>query len=149
MLMYDDRFLYVGASLPRVEGQSNDQPQQAGRTHDADLGLHDHLSLQFDMDRDYNTFYRFEVDQRGATSDACWDSLGWNPKWYVASYGDDQVWRFEAAIPWEELAASPPTPGTCWAAGMTRVLPSVGLQGWNYPLSETPAPQTFGLLRFE
>ena len=148
-LMYDDQFLYIGATLPRVEGQSSDPPQHAGRTHDADLGLHDHLSLQFDTDRDYNTFYRFEVDQRGATSDACWDFAGWNPKWYVAAYGDDQVWRFEAAIPWEELSARPPTPGTCWAAGITRVLPTVGLQGWNFPLSESPAPQTFGLLRFE
>lgn len=149
MLMYDDRFLYIGASLPRAEGQSTDPPQHAGRKPDADLGRHDRLCLMFDTDRDYNTFYRFEVDQRGATSDACWDAVGWNPKWYVAAYGDDQVWRIEAAIPWEELTPSPPTPGTSWAAGLTRVMPTVGLQGWNYPLSETPSPQTFGLLRFE
>ncbi len=149
MMLYDDKFLYLAGSLPRAEGQSRDQPQHAGRSHDADLSRYDRLSFQFDTDRDYNTYYGFSVDQRGATSEACWDATGWNPKWYVAAYGDDQVWRFEAAIPWEELAPTPPTSGTFWAAGMTRVIPAVGLQGWNHPLTETPAPQTFGLLKFE
>ena len=149
MMLYDDRFLYLAGSLPRHEGQSSDPPQAAGRTHDADLSRHDRLSFQFDTDRDYNTYYRFDVDQRGWTSDACWDATGWNPKWYVASYGDDQVWRFEAAIPWSELVPTPPTSGEFWATGLTRVIPTVGLQGWNHPLTETPSPQTFGLLRFE
>ena len=149
MLLHDDRFLYLAGSLPRIDRQSRDQPQLGGRTHDADLALHDRLSFQFDTDRDYNTFYRFDVDQRGWTSESCWDAAGWNPKWYVAAYGDDQVWRFEAAIPWEELVPTPPTPGTFWATGMTRVIPNVGLQGWNHPLTETPAPQTFGLMKFE
>ncbi len=149
MLLYDDRFLYLAGSLPRMERQSPDVPQHAGRAHDADLALHDRLSFQFDTDRDYNTFYRFDVDQRGWTSEACWDAAGWNPKWFVAAYGDNQVWRFEAAIPWEELVPTPPTPGTFWATGLTRVIPNVGLQGWNHPLTETPAPQTFGLMKFE
>lgn len=149
MLLYDDRFLYLAGSLPRAAGQLPDPPLAAGRTHDADLSRHDRLSFQFDADRDYNTFYRFDVDQRGWTSESCWDAAGWNPKWYVASYGDDQVWRFEAAIPWAELVPTAPTSGTFWAAGMTRVIPTVGLQGWNHPLTETPAAQTFGLLRFE
>lgn len=149
MLLYDDRFLYLAGSLPRAERQSPEAPQSAGRTHDADLALHDRLSFQFDTDRDYNTFYRFDVDQRGWTSESCWDATGWNPKWYVAAYGDDQVWRFEAAIPWEELVPTPPTPGTFWATGMTRVMPHVGLQGWNHPLTETPTAQTFGLMKFE
>ncbi len=149
MLLYDDRFLYMAGSLPRTERQSPAGPQLTGRTHDADLALHDRLSFQFDTDRDYNTFYRFDVDQRGWTSEACWDATGWNPKWYVAAYGDNQVWRFETAIPWEELVPTPPTPGTFWATGMTRVIPNVGLQGWNHPLTETPTPQTFGLMKFE
>lgn len=149
MLLFDDKFLYLAGSLPRTEGQSPDKPQQAGRTHDADLARHDRLSFQFDTDRDYNTYYRFDIDQRGSTSEACWDAAGWDPKWYVAAYGDDQVWRFEAAIPWEELVPTPPTSGTFWAAGITRAIPTVGLQGWNHPLTETPTPQTFGLLKFE
>ena len=149
MVLYDDRFLYVAGSMPRMEGQSKDPPQTAGRTHDSDLSRFDRLSFQFDVDRDYNTFYRFDVDQRGATAESCWDAVGWNPKWYVAPYGDDLCWRFEAAIPWEELVPSPPTSGTFWAAGVTRVIPTRGLQGWNHPLSETPSPQSFGLLRFE
>lgn len=149
MVLYDDRFLYVAGSMPRMEGQSKDPPQMAGRSHDADLSRYDRLSFQFDVDRDYNTFYRFDVDQRGATNEACWDAVGWNPKWYVAPHGDDVSWQFEAAIPWEELVPSPPTTGTFWAAGVTRVIPTIGLQGWNHPLSETPSPQSFGLLRFE
>lgn len=149
MVLYDDRYLYVAGSIPRHEGQSKAPPQTAGRTHDADLSRFDRLSFQFDVDRDYSTFYRFDVDQRGATNESCWDAVGWNPKWYVAPYGDDLVWRFEAAIPWEELVPSPPTSGSFWAAGVTRVIPTVGLQGWNHPLSETPTPQSFGLLRFE
>ncbi len=149
LLLHDDRFLYMAGTIPRHAGLSNDPPKQAGRTHDADLGLHDRISFALDTDRDYNTFYRFEVDQRGATREACWDFSGWNPKWYVASAADDQVWRFEVAIPWEELAPAAPAPNTFWAIGITRTMPTIGIQGWNHPLTEEPSPKTFGLLRFE
>ncbi|RLS55739.1 MAG: hypothetical protein DWH91_08545 [Planctomycetota bacterium] len=149
LMLYDDRFLYLAGTMPRQTGLSLAPSQQAGRTHDADLNAYDRISFALDTDRDYNTFYRLDVDQRGHTRDACWEFSGWNPKWYVASAGDDQVWRFEAAIPWTELAPAAPQPSTFWAIGITRTLPTVGLQGWNHPVTETPSPQTFGLLRFE
>lgn len=149
MSLYDDRFLYLAGSFPRLAGPPRDPPRMAGRTHDDDLERHDRFTIQLDTDRDYSTYYRFDIDQRGATRDSCWEAVQWNPKWYVAPYGDDLVWRFEVAIPWEELAPSPPARGTFWAVGMSRIVPSVGVQGWSLPLSETPTAESFGLMKFE
>lgn len=149
MLAYDERFLYFAVSVPRSDSVRTDMVQLAGRTHDADLASFDRVSLSFDVDRDYSTFYRFDVDQRGWTRDVLWEDVRWNPQWYVAADADNRYWRIESAIPWEELAAAPPARGTVWAAGFHRIIPLQGIQSWTHPASETPRGETFGLVRFE
>jgi hypothetical protein len=149
MLTYDDRFLYFAASVPRVADLPQDKPEYPGRSHDADLSGYDQLSLQIDVDRDYATCYRLDVDSRGQTRDACWIDQQWNPKWYVAADADAGKWTVEAAIPLEELAPTPFAPGTAWAVGIVRTMPTVGVQSWTHPAGAVPRPETFGLLRFE
>ena len=78
MLAYDDQFLYLAASVARIDGQSTDPPQTAGRSHDADLRRHDRLTFLLDTDRDYHTWYAFHVNQRGMTAESCWEDAAWN-----------------------------------------------------------------------
>ena len=89
--------------MPRLEGAPLDRPENKGRTHDADLSRHDRVSICLDVDRDYTTWYEFQVDQRGLSTESCWDDRRWNPTWYVATGTEDSHWRIEAAIPWTEL----------------------------------------------
>lgn len=148
-LAYDDKYLYIAARIPKVDGLPTDAPEHAGRAHDEDLRPFDRVSLFFDIDRDYGTSYRFDVDQRGHTRESCWEDQTWNPKWHVASAADDTEWRFEAAIPLEELVPETPRPGTAWGVGLVRTMPALGVQAWTHPAGDPQMPETFGLLRFE
>lgn len=148
MLAYDSEFLYVGISVPRLEGAPLDRPQP-GRTRDADLTRHDRVTICLDVDRDYTTWYEFQIDQRGWTCEACWEDRRWNPAWYVATDADETHWRAEAAIPWNELAATPPQRGNFWAAAIHRTTPTVGMQTWVHPPATRPKPSSFGLLKFD
>ncbi|MEX0718343.1 MAG: YCF48-related protein [Planctomycetaceae bacterium] len=149
MLAYDREFLYVAGSFPRHPELPSDPPEHAGRTHDADLSRHDSLRIHLDVDRNHATYYSLGVDQRGFTSDACWEDRSWNPQWYVAAAEDGERWRFEAAIPLEELVPERPMRGHVWGLGLVRVMPAVGVAGWTEESSVRPRPETFGLLRFE
>lgn len=149
MFAYDPEFLYVGISVPRRDGAPLDEPVRTGRTHDADLTHHDRLTICLDVDRDYATWYEFQIDQRGCTFESCWEDRRWNPTWYVAMDADATHWRIEAAIPWSELVASPPQRGTNWGAAITRTTPTVGVQSWVHPAAIPPRPASFGLLRFD
>jgi hypothetical protein len=149
MLAYDSKYLYVAASVPRVPELPTDSPEHAGRAHDADLAGYDQVSLQLDIDRDYATYYRFDVDSRGQTREACWIDQRWDPKWYVAADADRRAWRIEAAIPVDELTGNRPGRGTTWGLGLVRTMPTVGVQSWTHPAGSVARPERFGLLRFE
>jgi hypothetical protein len=113
------------------------------------LSRHDWLGIALDIDRDYTTWYECRVDQRGWTSDRCWDNDGWDPQWYVAADGDDARWRVEAAIPWSELSPQPPRANEAWAIGLVRTVPAIAQEGWAGPAQWPPRWDSFGLLRFE
>lgn len=148
-LAHDDRFLYFAASVPIHPELPTDPPERAGRNFDADLDLFDRISLQLDVDRDYGTYYRFDVDQRGQTREACWENWDYNPKWYVATTREQDSWRMEAAIPLEELLPPERISGTCWGVGITRIMPGIGSQSWTGAGATVPQPALFGLMRFE
>ena len=148
MMAYDAEFLYLGISATRVPGANSDRPQP-GRTRDADLTHFDRITMCLDVDRDYATWYEFEIDQRGWTADRCWEDRRWNPTWYVAANADETHWRIEAAIPWNELTPSAPQRGTVWSIAISRTIPTVGMQTWVHPAVARPRPGSFGLLKFE
>ncbi|WP_417849309.1 YCF48-related protein [Thalassoglobus sp.] len=149
MFSHDQEYLYIGGTVPKSDEIEYSETEQAGRPRDADLGKHDYITIQFDIDRDYVTYYRFDVDQRGWTREACWDAWGYNPEWFVAAAQDATTWSFEIAIPIQELVASELNVNQTWALGVTRVIPGVGVQSWTNSGGETPLPPRFGFLRFE
>jgi len=149
MLTYDDEFLYIAASVSRMEGSPDELPKLAGRTYDADLRRYDRISIRIDCDRDYATWYEFQVDQRGCTAETCWDDAQWNPKYFVAVDSDESQWRVEIAIPWAELSPRAPKPGMAWGLGLERIAPTVGRQCWTRPTPDQHPGTSLGVLRFE
>ncbi len=149
MLAYDQQFLYVAASCTRLPGAPVTMPVPSDRQHDAALQDQDRLAIALDVDRDYATWYGFQVDQRGETHDRCWNNDGWDPQWYVASQADEERWRVELAIPWDELAPAAPMPRDAWAISLMRVIPAHAVHSWT-PQSHWPVQwDSFGLVRFE
>ncbi|MDB5336954.1 MAG: Ycf48-like protein precursor [Planctomycetaceae bacterium] len=149
LMCHDRDFLYFAGVCPRVPGAPKAVPDHKGRTYDPDLGDHDRITLMLDVDRDYVTYYRFTIDQRGWTNEDLWGDVSWNPKYYVAAEGDEATWRFEVAIPWKELVPTPPTPDTMWAASVVRTVPAQGVQSWTTPVTSRPRLETGGLLKIE
>lgn len=149
MLAYDDQFLFVAFSAPRAPTGSRDKPQLAGRKHDADLSQHDHVSIRLDIDRDYYTWYEFQIDQRGWTAESCWEDRRWDPQYYVAAEADSTDWRVEVAIPWSDLTPDPPQNGSFFGLSIRRTIPAVGFQSWTHPITIRHQPASFGLLKFQ
>lgn len=149
MFAYDSEFLYVAFSVPRAAGTSPDQPQLRGRQYDADLSRHDRVCIRLDVDRDYATWYEFQVDQRGWTAESCWEDRRWNPTWFVAAEAEETEWRIEAAIPWKELTPTAPGHGALLGLSVLRTTPGVGLQSWTHPAMTRPQPSSFGFLKIE
>lgn len=149
MFSRDDEYLYIAASVPKHRELEYVPVQQAGRQRDAAIGGRDYLSIQIDIDRDYSTYYRFDVDQRGWSRESCWDSWSYNPEWFIASQQDATTWEFEAAIPLKELVATGAEHNGTWAVGVTRIMPGVGVQSWTGSGGEIPVPPRFGFLKFD
>jgi hypothetical protein len=147
-LAYDDDYLYFAVECQKAPG-TNYAPPTGRRSRDPDLTAHDRVSLLIDIDRDYATYYRLSIDQRGWTGEACLDDITWNPTWYVAAHQQADRWTVEAAIAWRELAGQAPDARQVWALGIQRVVPGVGLQSWNRPAGLDVVPEGFGYLTFE
>jgi hypothetical protein len=124
-LSFDREYLYVAGRIEFATSGHAAVPLAIDRAHDATHGTHDRLELSIDTDRDYATHFTFCVDQTGQTSEACWQMQQWNPQWFAAVDKDSAVWRFELAIPLEELTSRPARPGDLWTMRVRRVCPGV------------------------
>ena len=147
-LAYDSEFLYVAISAAKAAGgdyAADDSP----RKHDADLTARDRVEIHLDIDRDYATYWTLAVDCRGFTADRVLGDATWNPAWYVAGGGDEQLWTAEIAIPFSQLGPQPPQARDTWAVGIRRIIPNVGFQSAAQPASADVRPEGFGLLGFE
>ncbi len=146
-LAYDDEFLYLAVRCGKVPGR--DYPFGEGpRPRDPDLTPHDRVDLLIDVDRDFGSHYRFTVDHRGWTGEACFGDASWNPDWYVACWSAGQEWIVEAAIPLAALSPHGARRHEAWAVGIQRVVPGVGFQSWTQPAAVVPRPEGFGYLQF-
>ncbi|VTS02248.1 YCF48-related protein [Tuwongella immobilis] len=144
---HDAEFLYIGITCKRpAVAQFPEKPSKRG--YDADLSGQDRVSLMLDLDRDYATYYRLEVDHRGLVADDCWGDRSWNPKWFVAVHNEPTLWTAELAIPIAELTGDPLTTGRIWACNAVRTIPNIGVQAWSRPADTTPRPEGMGLLEF-
>jgi hypothetical protein len=106
------------------------------------------VDILLDMDRDYQTYYRFQIDHRGALAEDCWGDRTWNPKYHVAFHATDTGWTAEIAIPIVELTGDHPAHGKTWAVNVSRIVPGLGVQAWSGPADTDPRPEGMGLLQF-
>lgn len=143
---YDSQYLYIAVSCAHPAGMKVDPV--AKRTRDADMTGHDRVDILLDLDRDYQTYYRFQIDHRGCLAEDCWGDRSWNPKYFVAFNANDAGWAAEIAIPLTELSGDRPSHGKLWAVNVSRVVPGKGLQSWCGPADDTPRPEGMGLLQF-
>ena len=143
---YDDKFLYIAVSCNHPAGKQ--VPPVAKRNRDADLKGRDRVDILLDLDRDYQTYYRFQIDQRGCLAEDCWGDKTWNPKYSVAFHPTETGWTAEVAIPLIELTGDRPSHGKTWAANVTRIVPGQGIQSWSGPADDEPRPEGMGLLQF-
>jgi photosystem II stability/assembly factor-like uncharacterized protein len=143
---YDQDFLYIALRCKHPAGQRV-APVKV-RPRDADLHAFDRVSILIDLDRDYSTYYRLEIDQRGCVYDDCWGDVTWNPKWFVAVKSTEDCWQIEAAMPLAELTGDRINQSTVWACNVVRVLPGRGVQGWSLPADVEPRPEGMGLMLF-
>ena len=109
----------------------------------------DRVDLLIDIDRDYATYYRLSIDDRGWTSEDILADSSWNPTWYVAAAQDESQWTAEVAIPLDELSQHVPGIQDAWAVGVQRTVPNVGFQSWTEPAAIQPLPEGFGYLIFK
>jgi photosystem II stability/assembly factor-like uncharacterized protein len=145
-IAYDAEYLYVAVECKRPAGRVI--PPVAKRTRDADLRAYDRVGIMIDLDRDYQTYFHLEIDERGAVAEDCWGDRSWDPTWFVASTSSPDGWTAEAAIPLKELTGDMPTIGKAWAVNVVRVLPGRGVQAWSLPADVRPRPEGMGLLLF-
>jgi len=145
-LAYDAEFLYVAVRCQHPAGRLA-APVKV-RQRDAQLDAHDRVSLLLDLDRDYATYFRLEVDQRGCVREDCWGDATWNPKWYVATQQTESGWAVEAAIPLGELTSIPVTLDTRWACNIVRIVPGRGVQSVSQPADVEPRPEGMCILQF-
>lgn len=143
---YDAQFMYIAVTCSHPVGQA--VPPVAKRERDADLKGHDRVDILLDLDRDYQTYYRFQIDHRGCLAEDCWGDKTWNPKYFVAFNPTETGWTAEIAIPLVELTGDKPSTGKTWAANVSRVVPGKGIQAWSTPADGEPRPEGMGLLQF-
>ncbi|AWM41419.1 Ycf48-like protein [Gemmata obscuriglobus] len=143
---YDERYLYIAVKCDHPAGKKAEPV--AKRVRDADLSGRDRVDILLDMDRDYQTYYRFQIDHRGCLAEDCWGDRSWNPKYHVAFNSTDTGWTAELAIPLVELTGERPAHGKTWAVNVSRFVPGAGVQSWSGPADHDPRPEGMGLLQF-
>ncbi|MEN6494254.1 MAG: YCF48-related protein [Thermoguttaceae bacterium] len=148
MLAYDNEFLYLAVRCRQAPGAKY-ASASGPRPRDPDLSAQDRVELLVDLDRDFTTYYRLAIDQRGYVREDCWGDVSWNPQWFVTAATADGVWSAEAVIPLEQLTGQYPAPNAVWAVGLQRIVPGVGFQSWNHPASAQGMPEGFGYLLFQ
>jgi photosystem II stability/assembly factor-like uncharacterized protein len=145
--VHDADFLYFAVECTHPNGQAH--PKAEKRRRDEDLRGQDRIDIVLDTDRDYQTYFRFQVDQRGCVADDCTGDASWNPNWFVAVEPTPTGWTAEIAIPRSELTAGPFKNNAVWGMNVTRVVPGQGCQTWSGPAQATPRAEGIGLLRFQ
>ena len=144
---HDDQFVYVAVECQHPEGVQ--VPKAEKRLRDENMSGHDRVEVLFDIDRDYQTYFRFQIDHRGCVAEDCWGDKNWNPKWHVAINSTPTGWTAEIAIPRGELSGANIVNGTTWGMNVSRVVPGVGVQSWSGPADAKPRPEGMGLMKFQ
>lgn len=142
----DEEYVYFAVECSHPTGKS--LPKAEKRRRDDDLRGKDRVDILLDLDRDYQTYYRLQIDQTGCVADDCTGDTGWNPKWFVAVEPTETGWTAEIAIPRTELTGGLFKAGGTWGMNVTRVVPGVGCRTWSGPAEAAAKPEGMGLMQF-
>ncbi|MFY7951331.1 MAG: YCF48-related protein, partial [Armatimonadaceae bacterium] len=142
----DEEYLYFAVECSHPTGKS--LPKAEKRRRDDDLRGKDRVDILLDLDRDYQSYYRLQIDQTGCVADDCTGDSGWNPKWFVAVEPTATGWTAEIAIPRTELTGGLFKAGGTWGMNVTRVVPGVGCRTWSGPADSAAKPEGMGLMQF-
>ena len=145
-LAYDSEYAYIALSCTHP-AERHVAPVEK-RSRDADLRAFDRVSFMLDLDRDYQTYFHWQIDQRGAVAEDCWGDRTWNPRWLVGHRSTPTGWSAELAIPLTEITGDAVPLGKAWCMNIVRVLPGRGLQAFSQPADVTPRPEGMGLVIF-
>lgn len=148
MLLCDRQCLYLALRCRKSPQFSYEPVDDAPRPRDPDLSKQDRVEILIDVDRNFGTYYKLTIDNRGWVGDECWGDTSWNPAWFVAREEDADYWMIEAAIPFESLTERTPKSGVVWGWGVRRILPGVGIECWNAENSQD-LTEGVGYLLFE
>ena len=148
-MLHDGEFLYLAVRCNYPDASHwAERVQRTG--HDADVERYDRVELLLDVDRDYNTYYRLRIDQRGLVAEDCWGDVTWNPRLFVAVDSDKRGWRLEAAIPLTELVLSEKArslTGETWAFNVIRIVPGMPPLSFCQPAAVDVRPEGFTHLK--
>jgi hypothetical protein len=145
-LAYDAEYLYVALSCQHPTDRHVAPVEK--RNRDSDLRAFDRVSLMLDLDRDYQTYFHWQIDQRGDVADDCWGDATWNPRWLVAHKSTPTGWTAELALPLSEITGDAVPLGKAWCLNIVRILPGRGLQAFSQPADVSPRPEGMGLVIF-
>jgi photosystem II stability/assembly factor-like uncharacterized protein len=148
-MAFDDQHLYLAVRCQTAGGMPKAPAFDKPRKRDEDLRMFDRVSLMLDLDRDYNSYFHFEFDQRGCVAEDCCGDRTWNPRWFVHVHPTTDGWTAEVAIPLGELTGKVKLTGEVWACNITRITPGVGLQAASLPAAAKPRCEGMALLNFE
>ena len=115
----DADHLYISIAcqkLPNHTYKSNNKV----RVRDNQVNNADHVSIQLDLDRDYDTGFHFLVDHQGNARESCDAFQSWNPDWFVANSETESLWMVEAAIPLSAISPTKIRPGDQWHVRSSR-----------------------------
>ncbi len=145
-MTFDRDFLYLALSCSHPPGRQVEPKKH--RKRDEDLRGHDRVSILLDLDRDYATYFHFQVDQRGCVNEDCWGDRTWNPQWFVAVQSNETSWNIEAAIPLKNLTGNQISLGQAWTCNFVRIIPGQGIQAFSTPANVSTDPKGMGILLF-
>ena len=115
----DAEYLYIAIACEKFSGLSY-EPREQVRARDAQLKAADHVSIQLDMDRDYETSFNFAVDHQGWAKESCDSFQAWNPEWFVSNRETETLWMVEAAIPLAAISPAKIHQGDRWNLRLSR-----------------------------
>ncbi len=144
----DTEYLYFAAHCPKRPTIEYSPPRRK-RPRDADLSKRDRMELRFDINRDYRSWWSLGFDHRGWTRDAINDDPTWDPKYFVASQSNTEIWTIEVAIPLEELAPSEYRSSAYWSVDIKRVVPKLQVERWIPAHKGQNPPDLQGVMHLE
>ena len=126
----DTEHLYIAIACEKfVKLTYKSSPGQ--RKRDAQIDGTDHVRIQLDLDRDYQTSFNFSVNHQGLARESCSGVASWNPNWFVSNSETESLWMVEAAIPLSAISPTKIRPTDHWNIQLSRDVSPIRIESLN------------------